>query len=338
MVNKVIKVKNVKQKIGNVNIKNQVGLAPMAGISNPAYMKICEEMNVGFAVTELISSEAIVRNNKKTFDMLKGIDTLNFPVGIQIFGSSSSTMAEAARILFERFPKISFIDINMGCPVPKVSIKAQSGSGLLKNPDKVYEIVKETTKSVPIPITVKIRSGWDQSNINALEIAKICEKAGASAITIHPRTRSQGYSGKADWNIIKQIKENVKIPVIGNGDIKSCYDAKKMLDETKCDMIMIGRSALGNPWIIKETVKYLENNTIPKEITYLDKLNMISKHIDYLLENNSEKITLLQMRSHVLWYLKGTNSILKKQIMEVKSVLEFKELLNEEKKIFSLNN
>lgn len=325
------------QKIGNVNINNQVGLAPMAGISNPAYMKICEEMNVGFLVTELISSEAIVRNNKKTFDMLKGIDTLNIPVGIQIFGSIPSTMADAASILLKHFPKISFIDINMGCPVPKVSIKAQSGSGLLKNPDKVYEIVKEVVKSVPIPVTVKIRSGWDESNINAIEIAKICEKAGASAITIHPRTRSQGYSGKADWNIIKQVKENVKIPVIGNGDIKSCYDAKRMLDETNCDMIMIGRSAMGNPWIIKETVDYLKNNTIPKEITYLDKLNMISKHIDYLLENNSERLTLLQMRSHVLWYLKGTNSTLKKQIMEVKSVLEFKELLNEEKKIFSIN-
>ena len=241
----------VKWQIGTCEIDNQIGLAPMAGISNPSYMKICEEMGVGWAVTELISAEAIVRENKKTLEMLNGIDTLKIPVGVQIFGSNPETMAKASQIICN-LHQIVMIDINMGCPVPKVATRAQAGSALLKNPSKVYEIVKAIVTSVDIPVTVKIRSGWDESSINAVEIAKVIEKAGASAITVHPRTRSQGYSGKADWNIIKQVKENVKIPVIGNGDIKTCYDAKRMLDETGCDAVMIGRGLLGNPWLIAD--------------------------------------------------------------------------------------
>ena len=208
-------------KIGNVEIKNQVVMAPMAGISNPSYMKIIEEMGCDLAITELISTEAIIRNNKKTLDMLNGIDELKMKVGIQIFGANPQTMAKAAQILCEKH-KVDLIDINMGCPVPKVAIHSEAGSGLLKNPEKVEKIVKAVKEAVNVPVTVKIRSGWDDNSINAVEIAKIIEKAGASAITIHPRTRAQGYTGKANWNIIKEVKENVKIPVIGNGDIKSC--------------------------------------------------------------------------------------------------------------------
>jgi nifR3 family TIM-barrel protein len=292
-------------------------------------MQICEEMGVGFAITELISSEAVVRNNKKTLEMLKGIETLKIPVAIQIFGSDAKIMAKAAKILTELY-EIKIIDINMGCPVPKVAIRSQAGSSLLKNPDKVYEIVKEVVDNVKVPVTVKIRSGWDDKNINAIEIAKIIESAGASAITVHPRTRSQGYSGKADWNIIKQVKENVKIPVIGNGDIKSCYDAKRMLEETNCDAVMIGRGVLGNPWLIKECVNYIENNIEPNIITPSEKLNMILYHLDKLVKFKSEKVALLEIRSHAAWYLKGINntSNLKQEIFKTKTIEEFKELIN----------
>ena len=243
----------MKWKIGNIEIKNQIVLAPMAGISNPAYMKICENMGVGYAITELISAEAIVRGNSKTLQMLNGIEQLNIPVAVQIFGNNCGALARAAQILVDNF-KIRIIDINMGCPVPKVAIKNEAGSALLKYPDKIYEIVQAVKNSVDVPVTVKIRSGWDEKNINCTQVAKICEKAGADAIALHARTRTQGYGGNADWNLIKMVKENVKIPVIGNGDIKSCYDAKKMLEQTGCDAIMIGRGCLGNPWLIKELV------------------------------------------------------------------------------------
>lgn len=317
-------------KIGNVNIRNQIGLAPMAGTSNPAYMKICEKMNVGFAVTELISSEAIVRNNKKTFDMLKGIEKLNIPVGIQIFGSDPLVMARCAKILCEKYP-IKFIDINMGCPVPKVALKSHSGSALLKEPDKVYEIVSAVQKSVDIPVTVKIRSGWDSDSINAVEIAQIIEKAGAKAITIHARTRSQGYSGKADLNIIKKVKESVSIPVVGNGDVTSVYKAKEMLDETKCDAIMIGRGALGNPFLIRDCVDYLDKGTVPKEISKKEKIETIKNHFNYLLEIKGEKLSLLEMRTQAAYYLKGVDgaSKIKKQIMSAKTKDEFLKIIND---------
>ena len=190
-------------KIGDINIENQVVMAPMAGISNPSYMKIIEEMSAGLAFTELLSTEAIVRDNKKTFDMLNGIETLKMPIGVQIFGSNPETMAKAAKKLCQLYP-IKIIDINMGCPVPKVAVKSNSGSALLKNPQLVYDIVSQVKKNVDAEVTVKIRSGWDSKNINAVEIAKICEQAGASAITVHGRTRSQGYSGDVDLDIIKK--------------------------------------------------------------------------------------------------------------------------------------
>ena len=315
-------------KIGKVDIKNKIGLAPMAGISNPAYMKICEEMKVGFAVTELISAEAIVRNNQKTFDMLKGIDDLNFPVGIQIFGSNPETMSKAAKILTDLY-KVSFIDINMGCPVPKVALKSEAGSGLLKHPDKIYSIVKKVVESVSVPVTVKIRSGWDKESINALEVAKIIEQAGAAAITVHPRTRSQGYQGNSDWNIIKQVKEEVAIPIIGNGDIKSCYDALKMLEETNCDAIMIGRACLGNPWLIKECVDYLEEKKEPTKVTNQDKCDMMLKHLDYLLKYKNDKIAILEMRSHIAWYLKGipNTANFKKEVFKIEDKENLKKLI-----------
>ena len=291
-------------QIGNVKLKNQVVLAPMAGISNPAFMKICEEMGVAYVVTELISAEAVIRDNKKTFDMLNGIEDLKIPYAIQIFGSNPDIMANAAKILCDNYNP-SFIDINMGCPVPKVAIKSEAGSSLLKHPDLVFEIVKKVSNAINIPVTVKIRSGWDEKSINACEIAQICESAGARAVAIHARTRQQGYSGKADWNIIKQVKENVSIPVIGNGDVTNYILAKQMLDETKCDAIMIGRGVLGNPWLIRECVAYLESGKILEKPSKEEKIAMIKNHYSLLLANKTEIQASLEIRTFILYYLKG---------------------------------
>ena len=293
-------------KIGNVEIKNRVVLAPMAGISNSAYRTIIKEMGAGLIVAEMVSDKAIMYGNSKTKEMLYMTD-FERPISQQIFGSDKDSFVIAAKYIYENMhPDI--IDINMGCPVPKVAISSQAGSALLKDPNKVYDIVSSVVSAVPIPVTVKIRSGWDEDSINAIEIAKVVEKAGASAITVHPRTRKQGYSGKADLSIIKSVKEVVNIPVIGNGDIKSCFDAKKMLDETNCDAIMIGRGALGNPWLIKECVDYLEYGILPKEVTLKEKIDMIKKHLELLLKTKNYKVAMLEIRSHAAWYLKGLNN------------------------------
>ena len=294
----------MKWKIGNIEFKNNIVLAPMAGVSNPAYMKICEEMGIGYAITELMSAEAIVRNNKKTFDMLNGIEKLNIPVAIQIFGSNPSTMAKAAKILVDTY-NVKIIDINMGCPVPKVAIKNNAGSAILKNPDLAYEITSAVVKAVSVPVTVKIRSGWDNNSINAVEIAKKVASAGASAITVHARTRSQLYSGKANLDVIKEVKENVSIPVIGNGDVNSPESAKRMLDYTGCDAIMIGRGLLGNPWLIREIDTYLETGKLLPRPSYNEIVDMCLKHLDYLLKTKPERVAVLEMRTHVAWYVKG---------------------------------
>ena len=315
-------------KIGNIEMKNNVVLAPMAGICNHAYRTIIKEMGAGLIYAEMVSDKAISYGSKKTIDMLYMTDSER-PIAQQIFGSDKKSFVTAAKYIEENMhPDI--IDINMGCPVPKVALKSQAGSALLKNPEKVYEIVSAVVKAVNVPVTVKIRSGWDFNSINAVEIAKIVEKAGASAITVHPRTRSQGYSGKANWEIIKEVKENVNIPVIGNGDIKSCFDAKKMLDLTGCDAIMIGRGVLGNPWLIKECIDYLEHGVLPKEVSNEEKLKMILHHLDLLSSSKNSKVALLEMRSHAAWYLKGIHntSKLKEDIFKTKTIEEFKELIS----------
>ena len=293
----------MKFNIGNVEIKNQIVLAPMAGICNNAYRKIIKEMGCGLIVAEMVSDKAIMYDSNKTKEMLYMTEDER-PISQQIFGSDKESFVIAAKYIEENMhPDI--IDINMGCPVPKVAVRAQAGSALLKNPDKVYEIVKSVVDSVSVPVTVKIRSGWDEKSINAVTIAKVIEKAGASAIAVHPRTRAQGYSGHSNWDIIKQVKEAVSIPVIGNGDITSCYDAKKMLDETGCDAVMIGRGVLGNPWLIKECVDYLEYGIEPRKISIIEKINMIKRHLENLLETKPYKVAMLEIRTHAAYYLKG---------------------------------
>lgn len=310
-------------KIGNVEIKNRVVLAPMAGVCNSAFRRIIKEMGAGLLYAEMVSDKALVYNNEKTKEMLYMTEDER-PISQQIFGSDKESFVEAAKII-EKSMHPDIIDINMGCPVPKVAVKSQAGSALLKDPDKIYEIVKAVKEAVSVPVTVKIRSGWDKNSINAVLVAKTCEKAGASAIAVHPRTRSQGYSGKADWNIIKEVKEAVNIPVIGNGDILSAKDAKKMIDETGCDAVMIGRGTLGNPYLIKQVVRYLEDGVLLKDQSPTEKMETCLKHFNYLLKIKPEKVATLEMRTHAAWYLKGLpNGVnVKKRLYELKTKEEF---------------
>lgn len=289
-------------KIGNIEINNRIVLAPMAGVCNSAFRKIIKEMGCGLMYAEMVSDKALVYNSKKTENMLY-MEECERPIAQQIFGSDKETFVIAAKKVYEEMhPDI--IDINMGCPVPKVAVRAQAGSALLKNPEKIREIVEAVVEAVPIPVTVKIRSGWDATNINAVEVAKICEEAGASAITIHGRTRSQGYSGHVDYEIIRQVKNAVHIPVIGNGDIVDIESAQKMFS-TGVDAIMIGRGCLGNPWLIRDLVDYFENGKDLVGASYQEKIEMCFHHLYYLLKIKCEKVAVLEMRSHIAWYVKG---------------------------------
>lgn len=314
-------------KIGNVEIKNKIVFAPMAGVSNMSFRKIIKEMGAGLIYSEMVSNMGIIYNSKKTIELLK-INNEERPISIQIFGSDTESFINAAKYVEKNF-KPDIIDINMGCPVPKVAVKSQAGSALLKNPEKIYEIVKNVVDNIKTPVTVKIRLGWDKNNINCIEIAKLIEKAGASAIALHARTRADGYSGKADWKYIKQVKENVSVPVIGNGDVTSPEEAIKMLKETNCDAVMIGRATLGNPWIIKKCVEKLENDIDIPDPSYTERIDMILKHYNLLKENTNEKTALLEIKTHALWYLKyiPNSKEIKRQISVVKTEKEFLEIL-----------
>lgn len=315
-------------KIGNIEIENNVVLAPMAGVCNSAFRKIIKEMGCSLVFAEMISDKGMIYNSKKTKEMLY-FEECERPIAQQIFGSDKDTFVEAAKMVYD-IMKPDIIDINMGCPVPKVAVKSQAGAALLKSPDKIRDIVSAVVESIPVPVTVKIRSGWDSNSINAVEVAKICEEAGASAITVHGRTRSQGYSGKADLDIIKAVKESVSIPVIGNGDVVSIDTAKKMLEYTGCDAIMIGRGVLGNPWLIREIVTYLKSGKIIPKPTYEEKINMCFHHMEYLMKIKNEKVAVLEMRSHASWYIKGMPmaQTIKDEIFKAKTSEELKKILD----------
>ena len=320
-------------KIGNIEIKNPVVLAPMAGISNTSYRKIIKEMGAGLIYAEMVSDKAICFENEKTLKML-AMSEEERPIAQQIFGSDIDSFTKAAQII-EKKMMPDIIDINMGCPVPKVAVKNQAGSALLKDVNKIKEIVASVVNAVNVPVTVKIRSGWDEKNINAVEVAKACEEAGASAIAIHGRTRSQGYSGKANWDIIKQVKDNVNIPVIGNGDVTSAEEFLKMLNYTKCDAVMIGRGCIGNPWLINDCVNAYNNLPI-KEVSIEEKIAMMKRHLNMLIEDQNEHVAILEMRTHLMYYFKTlpNNKPYKVALCQAKTKEEVFKILDEYLKSF----
>ena len=290
-------------KIGNIELKNNVFLAPMAGITDKVFRVICKEMGCGLVYSEMVSAKGISYNNKNTTSMLE-VDSLERPCGIQLFGSDPVIMGEMAKKLND-YKDIDILDINMGCPAPKI-VKNGEGSALTLKPKLVGEIIKSVSKASKKPVTVKFRKGFDNDHLNALEIAKIAEESGAAAITIHGRTREQYYSGKADWDIIKAVKSEIKtIPVIGNGDIFTPQDAKNMLEYTGCDGIMIGRGCQGNPFIFKRVIHYLNTGELLPEPGYEEKLNIAKRHLNMLVDFKGEYIGVREMRKHLGWYIKG---------------------------------
>ena len=288
--------------IGGVSLKSHAVLAPMAGVSDRAYRELCVRFGAAYCVSEMVSSKALSFNSKKSEELME-ISDLERPCGIQIFGDDPKCMADAAKHALENKPDI--IDINMGCPAPKISSNG-SGSALMKNPRLCGEIVKAVTAVTDIPVTVKIRKGWDDDSVNAVEVAKICESAGAAAITVHGRTRQQYYKPPVDYGIIKAVRESVSVPVIANGDIDSAEKAKEVMDITSCDLVMIGRATLGNPWIFSQINAYLENPNVKIHTPDLEeRLGVMIEHIGKMVEYKGEHMAMLQARKLVVGYFKG---------------------------------
>ena len=316
----------MKLTIGNVELDNNIVLAPMAGVTDLPFRLLCKEQGVGLICLEMVSAKAIMYNNKNTESLL-AIDPEEMPVSLQLFGSDPDIVASQAARIEER--PFAILDINMGCPVPKV-VNNGEGSALMKNPKLAAEIVRKTVAAISKPVTAKIRKGFDNEHINAVEMAKYLEDAGAAAIAVHGRTREQYYSGKADWDIIRQVKEAVSIPVIGNGDIDSTAAAKAIMEETGCDGIMIGRACQGNPWIFSQVKAYLETGEmIPKPT--LDEIKvMIRRHAELQLKVKGEYTGVREMRKHVAWYTAGMHggAAIRKEVCQVESFEELYRLVD----------
>ena len=291
-----------KMKIGSLNISGHAALAPMAGVADRAMRELCMQYGAAYCITEMVSSKGLTMQDKKSKELLL-ISNTERPTGAQIFGDDPQIMAEAAKKA-EEFCKPDFIDINMGCPAPKISGNG-GGSALLKNPELAGKIIKKVKDAVSVPLSVKIRIGWDESNLNAVTMAKTCEDNGADAITVHGRTKQQMYAPPVNIGMIAEVKKNVKIPVIGNGDIVDGVSAKKMLDETGCDFLMVGRAALGAPWIFSQINAYLETGEILPEPTVEEKMQIMLTHIEKLCEYKGDYIGMREARKHASWYIKG---------------------------------
>ena len=316
----------MKLTIGNVTLENNLILAPMAGVTDLPFRLLCKEQGAGLLCTEMVSAKAIYFKNKNTKRLMQ-ILPRERPVSLQLFGSEPELMGFIARQIEEQ--PFDILDINMGCPVPKV-VNNGEGSALMKNPKLVGEIVKKVASSIQKPLTVKIRKGFTEDCVNAVEIAKIIEDAGAAAVAVHGRTREQYYSGRADWDIIRRVKEAVSIPVIGNGDVDSPESAKRLLEETGCDGIMIGRAARGNPWIFSRIRSYLENGTMPDEPAASDVREMILKHARLQLEYKGEYTGMREMRKHVAWYTAGMphSASVRRKVNEIETYEQLEELVN----------
>lgn len=319
----------MKLTIGNVELDNQVILAPMAGVTDLPFRLLCKEQGAGLLCMEMVSAKAIYYHNKNTEELME-IRPEECPVSLQLFGSDADIMAEMAKRIEER--PFAILDINMGCPVPKV-VNNGEGSALMKNPKLVEEIVSKVSRAISKPVTVKIRKGFDETCVNAVEIAKIAEGAGAAAVAVHGRTREQYYSGKADWECIRAVKEAVKIPVIGNGDVTDAVSAKAMLDETGCDGIMIGRGAQGNPWIFREVSSFLETGRVPERPTTAEVRQTVEKHAALQLAIKGEYTGVREMRKHLAWYTAGYPNSAKFRQM-INSMETMDELLKGLDKIF----
>jgi nifR3 family TIM-barrel protein len=315
----------VKLLIGDVELANPVAAAPMAGVTDRAYRILAREAGCGLVFTEMISDQALIYGNPRTRIILEHGGEKG-PLAVQIFGSNPDCMARAAEIVAGEGADI--IDINMGCPTPKI-VKNGEGAALMKNPELAAEIVSRVAARVNVPVTVKMRKGWDDDHVNAVELARLVEAAGAAAVTVHGRTRAQFYSGQADWDIIRRVKEAVGIPVIGNGDVRTPLDARRMLEETGCDGVMIGRASMGNPWIFSRTVHYLATGELLPEPTWEEKIRTALRHLDLLVALKGEHIGVLEMRKHAAWYLKGLRGAarLREKINRAGSVQEMRDIL-----------